>query len=670
MGDWGVIAFLVSMLRRFPLHRLLVLWVLLAAALPCYSADQHWIRASSQHFSVLTDAGDKNAREVLLRFEQMRAVFAELLLKTRVNISEPIDIIALKSDKEYAQVAPLVNGQPTNAPGFFLSGEDRNYIVLNLFETDSWNSVSDEFGRMLLNFNYPPTQSWFDSGFTSYFSSMRLETNQVQIGSDPTLIATADRSSVIAPRREKTAASFTALLQAPVWLGITDLFSSKHHVVASGTSQPTLYQAESWIVIHYLVNNNKLSETGKYFELVEVEHVPVEQAIQTAYGMTAVQFEQAVKEYFKSLEPQFEGQVPPKNATITAVHVFSSPIPGDTIGSSTKEVLEPEARALVAEMAARMPQQREWAIGQLQSVVADTTTDNAVAHRALAWIDIQKKDFEHATDELHTAAQLDPNDAWVRYELALVKYHQAEGRPDQFRGLSNMMQDLRAVLDWDPDFAQAYHLLALARMEGGGNNSALEAEQAAMKLNSRDESYLLGMANIYIALKKWDAATATLERLKTSSDPKIAQAASKTLSDLPMIKKYGILPQEASAPSSEQNSSKPESGNSRPPERANAESDTDDDTESNTPASATAKPDMRAVRFAKGKITNVDCSQAPAAVITVISGTRKLKFRTSDYKSLPLIGADQFSCEWKNIAVAINYKAGNPEGDLVSLELQ
>jgi tetratricopeptide (TPR) repeat protein len=428
------------------------------------------------------------------------------------------------------------------------------------------------------------------------------------------------------------------------------------------------------MVLHYLINSNKLSETGKYFGLVELEHVPVEQAIQAAYGMTAVQFEQAVKEYFKSLESQFEGQAAPKNATVTAVHLLSSPIPADTMGSSTKDVLEPQARALVAEMSARIPQHREWAIRQLQSIVADTTTDNAVAHRALAWIDMQKKDFEHATDELHTAAQLDPNDPWVRYELALLKYHQAEGKPDQFRGLSNMMQDLRAVLDWDPDFAQAYHLLALARTEGGGNNSALEAEQAAMKLNSRDESYLLGMANIYIALKKWDAATATLDRLKTSSDQKIAQAASKTLTDLPMIKKYGILPQEASESSSEQNSSKTEPAGKpesrQKPGRANPEAGTDDNAESNTPAAATAKPDMRPVRFAKGKITNVDCSQAPAAVITVISGARKLKFRTTDYKSLLLIGADQFSCDWKNVAVAVNYKAGSPEGDLVSLELQ
>ena len=39
--------------------------------------------------------------------------------------------------------------------------------------------------------------------------------------------------------------------------------------------------------------------------------------------------------------------------------------------------------------------------------------------------------------------------------------------------------------------------------------------------------------------------------------------------------------------------------------------------------------------------------------------------------SLLLIGADEFSCGWKNRPVAVNYKAGGKaDGDLVSLEVR
>ena len=67
----------------------------------------------------------------------------------------------------------------------------------------------------------------------------------------------------------------------------------------------------------------------------------------------------------------------------------------------------------------------------------------------------------------------------------------------------------------------------------------------------------------------------------------------------------------------------------------------------------------------------VDCSQAPSAILTVSAGAKVLKLRTEDYKSLMLIGADDFSCAWKSIPVAVNYRAGGKaDGDLVSVEVQ
>jgi hypothetical protein len=44
---------------------------------------------------------------------------------------------------------------------------------------------------------------------------------------------------------------------------------------------------------------------------------------------------------------------------------------------------------------------------------------------------------------------------------------------------------------------------------------------------------------------------------------------------------------------------------------------------------------------------------------------------TADYQKMALIGADQFSCQWHDRKVALNYRAmGVREGALVSLELQ
>src|SRR6266446_8653405 len=189
-------------------------------------AEPHWIRVSSSHFPVLTDGGENKGREVAVRLEQMRTVFAQLLMKTRVNLPEPLDVIAFKTVKEYAQIAPLHDGQPKSEPAFFLPGEDRNYIVLNLFEDDPWRAVTHEFAHLLLDHNYPPTQGWFDEGFAEYFSSIRLDNKQVEMGSDPELgLPYSEDPLGNQTETRNPPKSFTDLLNGWVWLSLPDLFT-------------------------------------------------------------------------------------------------------------------------------------------------------------------------------------------------------------------------------------------------------------------------------------------------------------------------------------------------------------------------------------------------------------------------------------------------------------
>jgi len=85
---------------------LTLLGILLSSS--ALAAEQSlWLEIHSTHFTVITDAGEKKGTEVALRFEQMRAVFAILLMKDRLNESAPLTILALKNDKNYYQSAPL-----------------------------------------------------------------------------------------------------------------------------------------------------------------------------------------------------------------------------------------------------------------------------------------------------------------------------------------------------------------------------------------------------------------------------------------------------------------------------------------------------------------------------------------------------------------------------------
>jgi hypothetical protein len=94
----------------------------------------------------------------------------------------------------------------------------------------------------------------------------------------------------------------------------------------------------------------------------------------------------------------------------------------------------------------------------------------------------------------------------------------------------------------------------------------------------------------------------------------------------------------------------------------------DEDTDTRAPE---PEPDRRKVQFLRGKLLRIDCSSAPTALLSVSAGTKTWKLRVEDTHSLLLIGATEFSCDWKSLPVTVNYKAGGKsDGDIVSLEIR
>jgi len=615
--------------------------------------EPHWNRIDSDHFSVLTDADEKKAHEVIARFEQMRAEFAQLLYKSRINMSEPIDIIAFRGEDEYEKVAPTHQGSGLGA-AFCIPGQDRYYFIVNLSQNDGWRAISRKFAEFLLNYNYPPTQSWFDDGFTAYFSSLRLSEKQMQIGGDP-----SDNGQ------------FTNLLQKSQWLMLPQLSAPD----AIDRRHQPLFDAESWIFMHYLLSNQKLPAAGAYFGAIENEKLPVDQAIQKAFGMSSDQLLKTVQDYFQKALPQIEAATNSKSSAGEFQNGMPAPETADVIGTSTHEMPPGSAQTLVAEMSLRVPEHRDAAHSELESIIANPKQDNPAAHRALAWDEMQKKDYDHAVEELGNAIALDNKDPMTHYYLALYKFQQARTSGQEVKGLANMMQDLHYVLDWDHQFAEAYYMLAVAQTEGGGLRAAADSIRAALQLSPRRIDYVLELARIYEDGKNWDAATAVLQRLSDNSNVQIASAAKKDLHDLPYIKKYGIPPADSAAaqnpkvsPSSGSAAATAAAQPTTPPQAPGKSSDNSDETLIQPPPAP--QIDKRPIQYTKGRLISIDCSQTPAAIVSVAVGGRTMKLRTADYKSLMLVGEDAFSCDWANRPVSINYKAGGKaDGDLVSLEV-
>lgn len=130
-----------------------------------------WTQVRSTHFVVNTDAGADRGRQLTLRFEQMRAIFGQLILRSEVNLPVPLTIIALRNSDEMQAHVPVFQGKAVDLSGFFVGRPDRDYIVLDLSAGNGGTTVVHEYAHTLLDGNYPPTPLWFDEGFADYFST-------------------------------------------------------------------------------------------------------------------------------------------------------------------------------------------------------------------------------------------------------------------------------------------------------------------------------------------------------------------------------------------------------------------------------------------------------------------------------------------------------------------
>ena len=149
-----------------------------------------------------------------------------------------------------------------------------------------------------------------------------------------------------------------------------------------------------------------------------------------------------------------------------------------------------------------------------------------------------------------------------------------------------------------------------------------------------------------------------------------AAAAKQQLEDLDTLQKYGVRPQRAGESEVPAGAASTPSAASAASGTATSVQDQDDDADA-APKPPPVKPGTTGpMQFLKGKIVSSDCSKAPEAIVTILSGMTSYKMHISDYKSIVVIGEDQFSCDWKNRLVSVNYRElGKHQGEIVSLEV-
>ena len=597
---------------------------------PAFAGDPQWVEVRSPNFSVITDAGEKRGRDVALHFEQMRSVFGTLMTRAKVNLAVPLQIVAFRNTKEIRQVAPLFNGKPTELAGLFQGSEDRSFIMLDMSVDNPWSVVFHEYAHRLMDGNLSfRTDPWFEEGFAEYFSSIEVDNKEARVGKIP--------------------GETYQILEQMGMMKVSDLFRVQQNSKTyneSGDHRTTFY-AESGLVVHYLYDNLLIPKLAVYFDTLQLQKKPVVEALQTAFGMTPEQFDKVLRNYLGS--GRFRYYPIPTPAGIVAAQF------------TVKPVSVADAHAIVADIHAHSPDYRDKALAEFQDVLK-TDPDNLSALRGAGFTCMQHKDFEHAADYLRRAVQRDSKDARVHFYYAMLLNQR--GLQDATKS-EEIKKELETSIALDPTLADAYSLLGFTQAFSGEPEKGISTMKKALELSPRNEHYMFNLASVCLANQKVDEAIVILQKLSGSGDPEIAMRARQALEQATSFKQQMEVYKAGGA--TVQLHLQKRGGESTADGSSEEGLSATEDAVAEKPTDAPPPP----MHFVKGKLVTIDCSAAPQAVLTVSSGAKSLKVHVRDSAHVVLIGVDQFSCDWKNKNVAVNYRERpNGDGDVVSLELQ
>src|SRR5215468_4387701 len=86
--------------------RLATLTLLLLGLVCASPAADNWIEVRSPHFTVATNAGEKEGRRIADQFELIRATFHSAFPGLRVDIAQAVVVIAAKNEATMKQLVP------------------------------------------------------------------------------------------------------------------------------------------------------------------------------------------------------------------------------------------------------------------------------------------------------------------------------------------------------------------------------------------------------------------------------------------------------------------------------------------------------------------------------------------------------------------------------------
>lgn len=442
---------------------------LFAAVCPAESAP---LSITSPHFTLVTDAGERQGRQVLDHFEHMRWTFQRLFPSLKVDPPEPMVLIAVRSGKEFQALEPSeyqAKGQLTLA-GYFLSSPDKHYILLRTDTEDRhpYATVLHEYTHLQMRAGGDWLPLWLNEGLAEFYQNTEFHDKQVVIG-EPS-------PDDILFLREHSLIPLATLLRV-------DHCSPYYHDENKGT----IFYSESWALTHFLVVTDRQKGTQRLMDYVTrmSRHEDPVAAAEASFGD------------LKALQKQLESYVHAQQYMQFVLNAAAAPI--DPSHFTVKALTQAEFAAQRADLLAHMGRTTE-AHAQLEALAAASPSLLPV-QESLGYLAWRENDLPAALRYDTRAIELGSTNFFVYFSAANML--RSSGGDAE-----TILADLKRAAELNGAFAPALDELVQSYMQADRLDEAAAANLRSIEQEPGNFYYRLRQGDIQMRREQTDSAEA------------------------------------------------------------------------------------------------------------------------------------------------------------------
>jgi tetratricopeptide (TPR) repeat protein len=419
-------------------------------------ADEKWTKAEFQNFTIVGTASDKQLKQLGNKLEQFRQTLSVLLPKTKLNSSTPTIVYAFESFDGFQSYLP--KDRRKNIGGFFSPTQEANYIVLPLESRgrDVNDIIYHEYFHYVMSKNLRNAPLWLNEGLAEYYSTFEINDDGTKV------------------RLGNPIARRVLDLRKQSFIPLETLFAVNHKSPEyNGKSKTGVFYAESWALVHYLIQANNGQRQAQFNQFVGLLSTGLSakdafrQVFQTDYNQIEKELRNYINKFsFPGVEYTFNQKVSYE----------------DTANLSKLSVAETKVKQGELLLLTRNDEELEKRVAEI--LKSDETF--APAYRLLGKLRNRQKNYPEARKNFEKAVSLEPDNYLNNYYFAGVL--RGEGKNDEAVKL------YREAIRLNPKIARLYASLGGLYQNLYRDSEAIEAYNQAAKLDAdnSDYPYILG----------------------------------------------------------------------------------------------------------------------------------------------------------------------------------